>query len=50
VCPDASALANVVDTFRLEMAYLGEREWIVGLDAVGQRAMQVDMALPGRHT
>jgi hypothetical protein len=36
VRPDASALVNVVDTLRLETAYLGEREWIVGLDAVGQ--------------
>jgi hypothetical protein len=42
VRPDASALVNVVDTFRLEMAYLGEREWIVGLDAVGQL-----LAVPG---
>jgi hypothetical protein len=42
VRPDASALVNVVDTFRLEMAYLGEREWIVGLDAVGQL-----IAVPG---
>ena len=42
VRPDASALVNVVDAFRLEMAYLGEREWIVGLDAVGQL-----IAVPG---
>jgi hypothetical protein len=42
VRPDASALVNVVDTFRLETAYLGEREWIVGLDAVGQL-----LAVPG---
>jgi hypothetical protein len=36
VRPDASALVNVVDTFRLEVRYLGEQEWIVGLDAIGQ--------------
>jgi hypothetical protein len=42
VRPDASALVNVVDTFRLEIGYLGEQEWIVGLDAVGQM-----MAVPG---
>lgn len=42
VRPDASALVNVVDTFRLEVRYLGEQEWIIGLDAVGQL-----MAVPG---
>ncbi|MBN1206629.1 MAG: hypothetical protein JXB05_17230 [Myxococcaceae bacterium] len=36
VRPDAAAVVNVVDTFRLEGGYLGEQEWIVGLDAVGQ--------------
>ncbi len=29
-------MVNVVDTFRLESGSLGEQEWIVGLDAVGQ--------------
>ncbi|KFE63573.1 hypothetical protein [Hyalangium minutum] len=43
VRPDASALVNVVDTFRLEVRYLGEQEWIIGLDAVGQL-----LAVPGR--
>jgi hypothetical protein len=33
---------NVVDTFRLEIAYLGEQEWIAGLDVVGQL-----IAVPG---
>lgn len=42
VRPDASALVMVVDTFRLEARYLGEQEWIVGLDAVGQL-----IAVPG---
>jgi hypothetical protein len=42
VRPDASALVNVVDTFRLEVRYLGEHEWIIGLDAVGQL-----LAVPG---
>ncbi len=35
-------MVNIVDTFRLEAGYLGEQEWIVGLDAVGQM-----MAVPG---
>lgn len=39
---EASAVVNVVDAFRLESSYLGEQEWIVGLDAVGQM-----LAVPG---
>jgi hypothetical protein len=39
VAPDATSVVNVVDTFCLEkgyLGYLGEQEWIIGLDAVGQ--------------
>lgn len=32
---DASAVAHVVDAFRLEAGHLLEQEWIVGIDAVG---------------
>jgi hypothetical protein len=32
---DASAVAHVVDTFRLEAGHLLEQEWLVGIDAVG---------------
>jgi hypothetical protein len=42
VRPETSAVVNVVDAFRLESAYLGEQEWIVGFDAVGQM-----LAVPG---